>query len=110
MRELLLRFFEKKQYAGWKNIADALIDKGECVVSGETSIWWGGIGNFIETEKAEGFIDCLKYKFDLEDFKKSDWFKEQLELFLSEKIKEKHEITDKLASINFQIVELKINL
>ena len=110
MKELLLRFFAKTQYAGWKNIANALIDKGECIVAGEDCIWRGGIGNFIETEKTEGLIGCLKYKFDLEYFKKSSWFEEELELCLAERVKERHVITDRLASINFQIAELKINL
>ena len=44
----LLKFFENKEYSGWKNIATKLIETGSCIVAGDKCIWNGGIGNFIK--------------------------------------------------------------
>ena len=53
---LLNNFFENTSYAGWRGIATTLLETGECVVAGDKCIWVGGIGNFIEIKKAEGFL------------------------------------------------------
>ena len=73
---LLLSFFRDEEYAGWESIATMLLDTGKCIVAGKGCIWVGDIGNFIETEEAKDAVDCTLYKFDLELFLKSDFFKE----------------------------------
>lgn len=73
---LLEHFFKNEKFAGWRNIATKLLTTGSCVVAGNDSIWHGGIGNFIKTEAPDGYVDCIVYKFDLEYFLKSGWFKE----------------------------------
>lgn len=76
-KEFLLEyFFKNDNFAGWKNIATSLLENGSCVVAGTNCIWCGGIGNFIKTNNAIGFVDCLIYKFDLEYFLTSAWYKE----------------------------------
>lgn len=73
---LLNNFFKNEQYAGWKNIATTLIEKGKCVVAGDRCIWLGGIGNFINTSNADGYFDCLLYEFNLDYFMTSEYYKE----------------------------------
>jgi hypothetical protein len=68
-------FFNNGQFSGWRNIAEKLLTKGECVVAGEDCIWKGGIGNFIKVSNADEFIGCVKYSFDTDDFIKSEYFK-----------------------------------
>ena len=80
---LLNQFFKNEKYAGWKNIAIELLENGQCIVAGEQSIWIGGIGNFIKTEKAKGAVDCTLYKFDLAYFLTSEWFKNIKEQYVS---------------------------
>jgi hypothetical protein len=70
------RFFKNEEYAGWSNIADALLETGTCIVPGDDCIWKGGIGNFIKTTTAEDLIGCVRYNFDLSNFVSSEWFKE----------------------------------
>lgn len=84
MKKFLLTFFENNFYAGWRNIATTLIKDGECVVAGNSCIWVGGIGNFIKIEEAPDYIDCVKYKFDLAEFKKSSYYKEALINYLDD--------------------------
>ena len=72
----LNNFFKNNEYAGWKNIATALLETGTCIVPGEYCIWIGGIGNFIKTERERGAFDCLLYTFDLEYFMTSEWYKQ----------------------------------
>jgi hypothetical protein len=75
-KEFLLEyFFKNKEYAGWRNIANKLLEKGQCIVAGKERIWLGGIGNFIKTEEAEDAVDCTLYKFDSEEFFTSEWYK-----------------------------------
>lgn len=75
---LLDTFFEKPGYPGWRNIAEALLRLGKCVIAGDKCIWQGGVGNFIRTSRADGLFDCLEYKFDLESFLSAEWIKETL--------------------------------
>lgn len=75
-------FFKNEQYAGWKNIANSLLQTGSCIVPGSSCIWCGGIGNFIKTTEAKNAIDCLLYEFDLDYFMSSEWFKEILDQYL----------------------------
>jgi hypothetical protein len=76
-RDFLLTFFTNHEFAGWQNIAENLLSKGKCIVAGKECIWKGGIGNFIEISVAEDAVDCLLYKFDLEYFLSSEWYKER---------------------------------
>lgn len=72
---LLDNFFRNERYAGWRSIGIKLIDTGQCIVAGDKCIWNGGVGNFICTEDAKDAVDCLLYKFDLEYFLRSQWYK-----------------------------------
>ena len=81
---LLDYFFKNEKYAGWRNIATALLETGTCIVAGDRSIWHGGIGNFIKTSDAPNAIDCLLYTFDLEYFFSSNWYKEINEAYVLE--------------------------
>lgn len=79
--ELIFKFFENEEYAGWQNIAVHLIHTGTCIVAkiGE-KIWKGGIGNFItESPAPESYIDCIQLNFDLEEFLHSKYFSESLQ-------------------------------
>lgn len=77
---LLKSFFRNAEvndiYPGWKNIATKLITNGRCVVAGDTCIWRGGIGNFIEIVDSEEFEGCVEYRFDLQSFTKSEYYKD----------------------------------
>lgn len=79
---ILENFFKDDYYAGWKNIANSLLDKGECVVAGDKCIWSGGVGNFITTVHVDGYFGCIMYKFDLLEFLSSEWFKEIHNLYM----------------------------
>ena len=75
--DFLLEYFFKNQFhEGWESIATKLINKGECVVAGESRMWSGDIGNFIKTEPLADSYKCYLYKFDLEYFLSSDYFKD----------------------------------
>lgn len=73
---LLDYFFKNEKYAGWKSIATKLLETGQCTVAGKDCIWIGGIGNFIKTEEAKDAVDCTLYKFDLEYFFTSEWYRQ----------------------------------
>ena len=77
-KEFLLKFFHDKKFAGWKNIAESLLETGSCIVAGDECIWKGGIGNFIDTKSAPNLIGCSEYTFDVKNFMTSEWYKESL--------------------------------
>jgi hypothetical protein len=79
---ILKHFFINEKYPGWKSIATALLEKGNCIVAGEKCIWIGGIGNFVKTKVHEEAIGCLLYTFNLNEFLSSKWYKEIKELIL----------------------------
>lgn len=106
MKELLLSFFYHKDYPGWKNIAEKLINNGECIMAGIGCIWIGGIGNFIQTEPAKDAIGCTLYKFDLNNFKTSEWFKEIKEEYLEDLWVKENNLKRELLSLQIQIKEL----
>jgi hypothetical protein len=99
---LLEYFFENEKYAGWKNIATELLKNGSCIVAGTECIWIGGIGNFIKTEKAEKYIGCILYTFDLEYFLSSEYYKEISNNYILnnvEIIKEKGQIINEIKQL-----------
>jgi hypothetical protein len=77
---ILDMFFKsyETQYNGAMNIGRGLLTTGTATVAGNEPIFKGGIGNFIETSKAEGLYHCLEYKIDLESFISSHFFREAL--------------------------------
>lgn len=105
-RFIMNEFFMDERFTGWKGIAETLLEDGKCIVAGSDCIWKGGIGNFIKTEPAKGTIGCILYTFDLDNFLKSEWYKEvnksyyysvsnkieEVENKLQELIKERDEI------------------
>ena len=98
-RKFILLFFANEKYAGWKNIAEHLIDRGSVVVAGTECIWVGMMGNFIELSKAKGSVGCSLYTFDLEEFLSSEYFKqnyirkiEEYEKALEEKRKQVNDL------------------
>jgi len=95
----LNEFFRNEKYAGWESIATQLLETGECIVAGKQSIWIGGIGNFIKTEDAKGAIDCTLYKFDLDYFFTSAWFKQIKEGYTEILTEKANNIKDELSDI-----------
>lgn len=89
---ILQNFFKNESFAGWKNIANNLLDNGSCVVAGDSCIWSGGIGNFIKTSNADNFVGCLLYEFDLEYFLSSSWFNQIIKPYISNLWEEKTKI------------------
>lgn len=74
---ILEQFFRINGFAGWRGIATALLETGQCIVGGKESIWSnGGIGNFIKTKDVEYAYNCILYQFDLEWFLTSAWYKQ----------------------------------
>lgn len=96
---LLEYFFKNERYAGWKNIASKLLENGSCIVAGDKCIWMGGVGNFIKTENAENAIDCLLYKFDLENFVTSEFYKERRNIHVEALVQKKKEVEQELDEI-----------
>lgn len=92
-------FFKDEKFAGWMNIAKPLLTTGSCVVAGNECIWIGGIGNFIKVSKADNFIDCVTYEFDLESFLSSLWFKNVHKNYLFKLFDEKKEIEQKIEEL-----------
>ena len=86
---LLETFFKNEKYPGWGNIAESLLTKGECIVAGDRCIWLGGVGNFIETDTAEGLFGCLKYTFNFEEFFNSNYYKEAKSYHMTDLYKKK---------------------
>jgi len=92
-KEFLLNyFFITREYAGWRNVAEKLIDKGRCIVAGNTRIWSGGIGNFLKIEPAKDAVDCSVYIFYLENFLSSEFFKDVCNSYIAEIATKKREI------------------
>jgi hypothetical protein len=96
---LLDYFFKNEVFPGWKSIASKLLDNGNCIVAGDTCIWKGGIGNFIKVRIADDFEGCCEYKFDLEDFLDSNWFKEIHNYYIAELAQKKREIENEFNEI-----------
>lgn len=99
---LLENFFKNEEYAGWRNVAEKLLEKGECIVAGKTRMWIGGIGNFIEIEDAKDAVDCSFYKFDLDCFLSSEWCNQVVASYkeiLSFKINELQDELDDICKI-----------
>jgi len=80
---ILDRFFKKLDVTNWKQIANELIETGKCVVEGKDRIWKEGIGNFIEVIPNEEVFDVMIYKFDTLRFIESEYFKDELDLYLN---------------------------
>jgi hypothetical protein len=81
---LLEYFFKNEKFAGWQNIAITLLKEGECIVAGTECIWIGGIGNFIKTTEVENAVGCSLYKFDLDYFLTSEWYKSIHEQYIAQ--------------------------
>lgn len=96
---ILENCFKNEEYAGWKNIATKLLETGRCIVAGNGCIWHGGIGNFIKTEEAKDAIDCTLYKFDLEYFLSSEWYREIRNSYASILANKKREIEQECEEI-----------
>lgn len=85
-RFILVNFFKKEEGIAWRIIACNLLEYGRAIYAGEKCVWDGGIGNFIRTEKAEGYHGCLLYSFDLESFLKSEYFLTERSIFVSQAV------------------------
>lgn len=97
---LLEYFFKLEEYAGWKSIAEGLLSTGYCFVAGDSCIWKGGVGNFIETSVAENTFGCLKYEFDLEQFLSSAHYKEIRMAVFTKLAEEKEALHERLKNIS----------
>lgn len=70
---ILNTFFKNEKFAGWKNIAEKLIDTGSCITTSQaTDIWIGGIGNFIKSGTYEEGVGIIELTFDLKTFVSRD--------------------------------------
>lgn len=87
------------QYPGAMNLGRTLLTEGTAIVAGVKCIFVGGIGNFIKTEDAEGYFDCLKYTFQMESFLTSLYFHEVLESNLESLAEEKSKIDSKIEEL-----------
>lgn len=87
VKEFILgHFFFNSKYAGWRNIAEKLLEEKSCIVAGNDCIWIGGVGNFIKLNKAEEYFGCVEYKFDYNSFIKSAQFQNVIREYLSETV------------------------
>lgn len=80
-KEFILEFFKNNEFPAWRAIAEALIEKGTVLTTCQhTDIWWGGIGNFISSEKSDTGVGLWIYDFNLSEFISSVMFKEYKEV------------------------------
>lgn len=107
---LLQHFFRHHKYAGWKNIAESLLEFGKTIVAGNDCIWKGGIGNFITLSEApKDSVDCVVYEFYLESFLQSEWLKEVVSYYdteMQERITELQKNLDKTINDHIQVMNL----
>lgn len=108
MKKFLLTFFKHNHYPGWENIAEKLIDSGECIVAGTLCIWYGGIGNYIKSKPHENAFNCSIYTFDLANFKESAWFKERRKEYVLTLQEEYNNRNKELTQLKTEIEELYI--
>lgn len=101
---LLTHFFKNGNVAGWKEIATKLLETGECIVAGvdklHNHIWIGDVGNFIKTEVAENAINCTLYKFDLENFISSQYYKDISNQYISILLDKKTKINQEYKEVS----------
>lgn len=106
---LLDTFFKNERYPGWIGIATDLLEKGECLVSGEECIWQGGIGNFIKViDPPPAYFHgggCVLYQFD-RTFFDSEWCQEAARNYLLILEKKKAELEQELQAIKAGAVEI----
>lgn len=100
-------FFELTDYAGAKNIGESLLTKGFSIVPGDACIFIGGIGNFINIESADEYVDCVKYVFDLEVFISSKLFQSAIRMCVEEKENKIKEREKRLNKSKQKVTELK---
>lgn len=103
---LLDYFFKNEKYGGWKSIATKLLETGQCIVGSKECIWIGGIGNFIKTEEAKDTVDCTLYKFDLEYFFSSLWYKEIRSIHASNLSSKRTVIEQERIKIEQELIEI----
>lgn len=86
---IVSKYFVTNVYS--KSIAEKLITTGKCVVYGESKIWSGGIGNYINISECEDGPDLYLYTFKFDMFFESEHYKvltqNHLE-FLNEQLEE----------------------
>lgn len=75
---ILDRFFKRLDVTNWLEIANELIEKGQCVVESNKPIWTDGIGKYITMIPNDGVFEAVIYKLDLQGFVGSVWFKQEL--------------------------------
>ena len=79
-KDFIIETFFVNSYAGSANIAEKLLTVGSALVAGDTPIWLGGVGNFIETKTYAEAPNCLLYKLDLNALLTSAWFQQELRM------------------------------
>lgn len=80
---ILDRFFKKLDVTNWLEIANELIEKGQCVVESNKPIWTDGIGKYITIIPNDGVFEAMLYKLDLHGLLASEYFKEALGSYLN---------------------------
>ena len=104
--EIFKSFTNEDKFPGWGNIAEKLINTGKCIVAGDECIWKIGVGNFIKTSHAKGTVGCLLYKFDADDFIKSELYKEIRNNKIIELKKEINEQKVKLEELELHLLDV----
>jgi hypothetical protein len=110
-KEFLLKWFfenDLHHYPGWKAIAEKLLETGKCIVAGNTCIWIGGIGNFINTKETNEAVGCLVYEFDIDYFFTSLFYKQVKELYMQRLLKDIEESKEKVVKLESQYKEIQL--
>lgn len=108
---LLETFFKNEKFAGWRNIAEKLIDTGSCVTTKQgEDIWKGGIGNFIGSRDYDGGVDLIILTFELDNFcsRHNAFFMEYHNAHIEELVEESRKADNKLYDIREIIKDNKI--
>lgn len=92
-------WFEDEKIPQWKSISNKLIRDGEVIIGGNSKLWLGGIGNFIETVYNGDMINCVRLKFDAEAFLKSCIFEERIHQEIKDKMKRLDELTKEIKEL-----------
>lgn len=99
-KEFILEyFFKNDNYHGWRNIASKLIDDGHCIIGGRQILWYGGVGNFIETSDAPNAVECTLCTFDLRSFINTNYFKDIYDQYVKKVLDKKNKIDQEYAEL-----------
>ena len=109
---ILNNFFFTEKFSGWRNIAEALLTNGSCIVPNTKNLWDTGISEFISYKDTDKAIECVEVTFDKNAFLNSNLFKIGLDSYLANLEGDILEATNKLnwyVSVKNDILKLSNN-